>query len=117
MSIVPIEKVQDDPQRFLYRFPKMNAVRYHKMQEEYSFWKTVQVAELVASMSGLLLVPSSCIHWQRKLELDVKRRIIIKKRAFYLMQESDMTRMEKQKYDSWYIEISSKKDETHPVEI
>lgn len=110
MTIVPVEKLKDDPQRLLYRFPNMNAVRYHKMQEEYSFWKTVQVAELVASMSGLLVVPSSCIHWQRKMELDVQRRIVIKKRAFYLLPESDMTEMEKKKYRLWYVDFSAKNE-------
>ncbi|MEE4565945.1 hypothetical protein [Paenibacillus polymyxa] len=98
MSIVPAEKIENDPQEFLYRFPKMNAVRYHKMQEEFTFWKTVQIAEKVALISKLLLVPADCIHWQRKLVLGHECRIVIKKRAFYLISESEMTQTEKKKY-------------------
>lgn len=98
VSIVQIEKIENDPQEFLYRFPDITAVEYHKMQQEFTFWKTVQIAEKVAEVSGLLLVPRSCIHWERKLKFDCERRIIIKKRVFYLISESDMTESEKNKY-------------------
>lgn len=98
MSIVQLDKIKNDPQKLLYMFPNMNAVRYHKLQEEFSFWKSVKTAEEIAGIFGLLLVPRNCIHWQRKLEIEEKRRIVIKKRVFYLLAESEMTENEKRKY-------------------
>jgi hypothetical protein len=98
MSIVEMQKIENDPQEFLYRFPNITAIEYHKMQQEFTFWKTVQIAEKVARISGLLLVPRACIHWERKLKFDPERRIVIKKRVFYLISESEMTETEKSKY-------------------
>jgi hypothetical protein len=97
MTIVPFEKVQKDPQTLLYFFPSMNPVRYQKLIQEYMHWKYVQTAEKVALMSGKLLVPRDCIHWQRKKKLEDKK-IVINKRAFFVLSESEMSKTELTKY-------------------
>lgn len=97
MTIVPAEKVKSDPQTLLYHFPSMNAVRYQKLIQEYTYWKHVQTAEQVARLSGRVLVPRECIHWERKRKY-ADRRVIIQKRVFFVLLESEMTRKELENY-------------------
>lgn len=97
MSIVPLEKVRNDPQTLLYHFPSIHPVRYQKMSRDYTFWKHVQTAEKVAKMAGRLLVPRECIHWERKKGFE-DRRIVIQKKVFFVMLESEMTPGEVVKY-------------------
>jgi hypothetical protein len=97
MSIVPLAKVDKDPQTLLYHFPSMNAVRYQKLIQVYIYWKHVQTAEKVAKMSGKLLVPRECIHWQRKKKIE-DRKITICKKVFFVLAESEMSKTELLKY-------------------
>jgi hypothetical protein len=97
MTIVPAEKVEKDPQTLLYHFPSMHPVRYQKLLSEYTYWKQVQISEKVARMSGMLLVPRECIHWKRKMKLE-HRKVTIQKRAFFVLSESEMSRIELEKY-------------------
>jgi hypothetical protein len=97
MTIVPAEKVEKDPQTLLYHFPSMHPVRYQKLLSEFTYWKQVQIAEKVARMSGMMLVPRECIHWKRKLKLE-DRRVTLQKRAFFVLAESEMSKTELIKY-------------------
>jgi len=96
-SIVPARKVANNPENLLYYFPKMHPVRYQKLIHDYMFWKHVETAEKVARMSGNLLVPRDCIHWARKKQLE-DRRIIIQKKAFFCIKESEMSKTELKRY-------------------
>jgi hypothetical protein len=97
MSIVPLEKVQKDPQSLLYHFPSMHPVRYQKLSQEFNLWKHIQTAEKVAQLTGHFLVPRDCIHWKRKACIE-DRRVIIQKKVFFVLQESEMTKLELEKY-------------------
>ncbi|NHN35558.1 hypothetical protein [Paenibacillus agricola] len=97
MSIVPVAKLKNDPQTLLYHFPSMHPVRYQKLIQEYTYWKHVETAEKVARLSGRLLVPRDCIHWQRKGKY-AEQRVIIHKKAFFVLLETEMTPTELKKY-------------------
>jgi hypothetical protein len=97
VSIVPLDKVAKDPQTLLYHFPSIHPVRYQKLSQEYNLWKHIQTAEKVAQLTGHLLVPRDCIHWKRKANIE-DRRIVIQKNVFFVLQESEMTKSEIEKY-------------------
>jgi len=97
MTIVPAEKVANNPETLLYHFPSMHPVRYTKMIHEYIYWKHVQTAEKVAKMSGKLLVPRDCIHWDRKKHFS-NQRVVIQKKVFFVLGESEMTKGELKQY-------------------
>lgn len=97
MTLVPSGALKNDPQTLLYHFPSMHPVRYQKLSKDFTFWKHVETAEKVARMSGMHLVPRDCLHWGRKKNFE-ERRIVIQRKVFYVLAESDMTDTEKKKY-------------------
>lgn len=99
MSIVPAEKISNDPERLLYFYPSIHPVRFQKLSKEYRFWKQVDTAERVAKMTGCLLVPRECLHWERKQAFE-DRRIVIMRKVFYVLSPEMMTRTELEKYRS-----------------
>ncbi|SFT00528.1 hypothetical protein [Paenibacillus sp. 453mf] len=97
MTIVPTEKVKQDPQSYLFHFPSVHPIKYTRMFTEHHHWKAVEAAEKVAKMCGRVLVPASCLHWERK-ERKGDRRIQIGKHAFYALALEELTKNEHQKY-------------------
>jgi hypothetical protein len=97
ITIVPSGKIEKNPETLLYHFPSMHPVRYQKLIQEYTFWKHVETAEKVARMAGKYLVPRDCIHWERKSKFD-DRRIIIQKKAFFVLDESEMSKAELRRF-------------------
>lgn len=99
MSIVISSKIQHDPQTLLYHFPGIDKVRYTRLSQEYYFWKSVQAAEQAAAIVGCLLVPASCLHWERKLAVREKG-MKIGKFSYFILRRDEMTAREKMKYDT-----------------
>jgi hypothetical protein len=97
-SIVPLDKIEKDPRNLAYFYPRMPVTKYAKMTNEYFFWRMVQVAEAVAKLEGKLLIPASCIHWERKKKLS-ERMVSVFKQSFYLMTAAELTKNEKKKYE------------------
>ncbi|MFK4475781.1 hypothetical protein ABH897_005581 [Paenibacillus sp. RC73] len=96
-TIVPPSKVKHDPQELLYQFPSIPKIRYTKLSQEYYFWRQVQNAESIAAMFGRLLIPASCLHWQRK-NLFVERRVQVGRNCYYVLDKGELTKMEYTKY-------------------
>lgn len=97
MTIIPVDKLASDPQHLLYHFPSIHPVKYTKMSAEYHFWRSVAVAEQVAKMSGKLLIPATCLHWERKVR-HADRRLQIGKKSFFVMSQEELTNNELHKY-------------------
>lgn len=112
MTIVPADKIQNDPQHILYHFPSMNAVKYTKLSQEYHFWRSVDVAEQTARMFGSLLLPARCIHWERKTRL-ASRRIQIGKKSFYILKYEELTEIEWTKYKEEVAMVNENGAENH----
>lgn len=102
MSIVPIGKTEKNPQHLLYHFPSMHPVQFQKMSRDYHYWKEVSAAESVARISGKLLVPSKCLHWERK-ERFRNRMLRIQRTNYYVLSRSEMTAIEIEKYE-WEVQ-------------
>ncbi|MMZ53484.1 hypothetical protein D1872_152730 [compost metagenome] len=96
-TIVPLNKVKHDPQELLYQFPSIPKIRYTKLSQEYYFWRQVQNAESIAAMFGRLLIPASCLHWQRK-NLFSERRVQVGRNCYYVLDKGEMTKTEHAKY-------------------
>ncbi|KAF6614225.1 hypothetical protein HFE03_25855 [Paenibacillus sp. EKM102P] len=96
-TIVPANKVKHDPQELLFQFPSIPKVRYTRLSQEYYFWRQVQNAESIAAMFGRLLIPASCMHWQRK-NLFESRRVQVGRNYYYVLEKKELTKTEQAKY-------------------
>jgi hypothetical protein len=107
VSIIPNSVYQSDPRQMLYHFPSMSAVKYAKMASTFYHWKMVQTAEELVKIHGQYLIPSSCIHWKRKEDIDLKKKIKIGKHVYYILRLDEMTDKEKEKFYA-YLEEKDK---------
>ncbi|MBY9087904.1 hypothetical protein KIH86_27315, partial [Paenibacillus sp. HN-1] len=64
---------------------------------DYHYWRAVDAAERAAKACGRLLIPTACLHWQRKTRLE-DRRVQIAKTAFYCLEAAELTGLEYDKY-------------------
>ncbi|WP_175615914.1 hypothetical protein [Piscibacillus halophilus] len=104
ISIVPKKFKTKDPRQLLYHFPNMPVVKYAKMMQEFSFIHALACAEDVAHKTGHILVPYSCMHWERKKKL-IDMRIKIGRNSFFLLKEYELTKTEKRKLEIYVEEL------------
>lgn len=102
-SIVPSKKIAKDPQTLPYHFPSFPVVKYSKISSEYHFWKAVSLLEQAAHQNGKLLVPASCLHWERRKKFKTCL-ITVYKRSFYQLSYEELTEKEKTKYADLIVE-------------
>lgn len=105
ISILPPKYRDKDPRQLLYHYPSMPVVKYAKMMQEFSFYHALAVAEDIAHRQGFILVPYSCMHWERKKRFAADRRVKIGRRSFYMMRESELTPHEKRKLQKYVEQI------------
>lgn len=97
-SLVPERYRDKDPRSLLYLYPtSINIVAYAKKMQRFSFYQALEVAEDLAKRQGYILLPYSCIHWERAKKFGGERRVKIGRNSFYLMRESELTKREKEK--------------------
>ncbi|MEK5090511.1 hypothetical protein MKY98_26955 [Paenibacillus sp. FSL M8-0228] len=96
-TIVPASKIKHDPQELLYQFPSIPKIRYTRLSQEYYFWRQVKNAESIAAMFGRLLIPTSCLHWQRK-NIFEERRVQVGRNCYYVLNREELTKTEYSKY-------------------
>lgn len=96
-SIVPASKIKKDVTKLPYHFPSFPLVKYCKLSAEYHFWKAVRMLEQAAQQNGKILVPTSCLHWKRKKQLQANL-ILVYGRSFYQLAPDELTEAEKSKY-------------------
>lgn len=99
-SIVPMDFKFKDPRKELFLFPSMPVVWYAKKMQVYSFNQALEVAEDMAHKLGYVLLPATCIHWQRVQKIGQDRRVKIGKYSYYLMRLNEMTKTELTKLDN-----------------
>ncbi|MBP3041755.1 hypothetical protein J9303_20140, partial [Bacillaceae bacterium Marseille-Q3522] len=86
-SLVPAEYKEKDPRRLPWLYPKtLNLVYYAKKMQEFSFYQSLEVAEQLAKKQGFLLIPFSCVHWQRAKNFANDRKIKIGRKSFFLLR-------------------------------
>jgi hypothetical protein len=101
-SLVPEKYKKNDPRALPYLYPQsVNMVVYAKKMQEFSFFQALKSAEDVAHSQGLILLPWSCIHWQRAKNFGVDRKIKIGRNSYFLMKINELTKNEKQKLEMY----------------
>lgn len=100
-SLVPKGYKDKDPRSLPWLYPgTLNIVSYAKKMQEFSFYQTLEVAEDLAKRQGYLLLPWSCMHWQRVKKLGYDRKIKIGRKSFFLLKIEEMTKTEKIKLEA-----------------
>jgi hypothetical protein len=109
-SLVPKEYKKKDPRTLLFYYPtSINIVAYAKKMQKFSFYQALEVAEDLAKKQGYILLPWSCIHWQRAKNFGIDRKVKIGRKSFFLMKPDELTRSEKYKLERYLEEL--KKEE------
>lgn len=107
-SLLPQEyKDKDkDPRRLPWLYPgTLNLVYYAKKMQEFSFYQALEVAEDLASKQGFILLPHSCIHWQRAKNFGYDRKVKIGRKSFFLMKPNELTKSEGLKLEKYLEEL------------
>lgn len=97
-SIVPKNYKNQDPRALLYLFPTtFNIVAFAKKLQQFSFYQTLEVAEDMARKQKMILLPFSCIHWERAKQYGQDRKVKIGRKSFFMMRMDELTKKERQK--------------------
>lgn len=106
ITLVPREYRKKDPRSLLYYYPtSINVVAYAKKMQKFSFYQTLEVAEELAKKQGYILLPYSCMHWQRAKNYGVDRKIKIGRNSYFLMKPHELTKTEKVKLQRYLEEV------------
>jgi hypothetical protein len=105
-SLVPKEYKKKDPRSLLYFHPQsINIVAYAKKMQAFAFYQALEVAEELAKKQGFILLPWSCIHWQRAKSFGYDRKIKIGRNSFFLMKPNELTKSEEIKLEGYIKEL------------
>ena len=102
LSLVQPERIARDPRKLAYLYPNMPVSRYKAQVDEYYRLTCLAALEQVAKMQNAKLIPASIIHHRRR---DTARRITLFGRAYYVIDDDDLTDLEIEKYRQ-YVQLS-----------
>lgn len=106
ISLIPKNYKDKDPRTLPYLYPEsLNIVAYAKKVQAFSFYQTLEVAEDLARRQGFILLPWSCIHWQRAKNYGPDRKIKIGRKSFFLMKPEELTKSERTKLLNYVEEV------------
>ncbi|WP_458414523.1 hypothetical protein ACNQFZ_06560 [Schinkia sp. CFF1] len=106
ISVVPETFLEKDPRNLPYHFPNFPIVKYAKIMNDFNYYYALKAAEEVAHKSGYFLLPTSCMHWQRKGQFtELNRKIKIGNYSFFMMKEEELTKSERQKLERYLEEL------------
>lgn len=104
-SLVPDKYKEKNIRALPYLYPtKLNLVVYAKQMQELAFYQALEVAENLARRQGFMLVPWSCLHWQRAKAYGPDRKIKIGRNSFFLLKPNELTKGEIKKLEQYYTE-------------
>jgi hypothetical protein len=105
-SLVPKGYKNKDPRPFAYLYTKsINIVSYAKSMQKFAFYQALEVAEDLAKKQGFILLPWSCIHWQRAQSFGIDRKVKIGRKSFFLMKPNELTKGETMKLEKYLEEL------------
>lgn len=106
-TLVPADYRDKDPRGLLYLYSEtLNIVAYAKKMQRFAFYQSLSVAEDLAKRQGYILLPWSCIHWQRAKEFGADRKIKIGRNSFFLMKPDELTKTEEKKLKIYLTELN-----------
>lgn len=74
--------------------------------QEFCFYQALEVAEEIAHKQGYILLPYSCMHWQRKKEYAADRKVKVGRNSYFMMREDELTESEKNKLQDYLTELN-----------
>lgn len=105
-TLVPDKWRDKDPRALLYLYPNsVNIVAYAKKMQQFSFYQALTVAEDLAKRQGYILLPYSCIHWERAKKFGEERKVKIGRKSFFLMKITELTKTEREKLSAHLEEL------------
>jgi hypothetical protein len=105
-SLIPEGYRDKDPRSLLFLYPNsINIVAYAKSMQKFAFFQALEVAEDLAKRQGFILLPWSCIHWQRAKNYGIDRKIKIGRKSFFLMKPDELTKSEATKLKKYLEEL------------
>jgi hypothetical protein len=108
-SLIPEGYRKKDPRSLLYLYPNsINIVAYAKSMQKFAFFQALEVAEDLAKRQGYILLPWSCIHWQRAKNYGSDRKVKIGRKSFFLMRPNELTKSEETKLERYLEELHKK---------
>lgn len=100
-TLIPDTWKNKDPRSLLYLYPNsVNIVAYAKKMQQFSFYQALAVAEDLAKRQGFILLPHSCIHWERAKKFGDERKVKIGRNSFFLMKIKELTKKEMEKLEA-----------------
>ncbi|AIF45736.1 hypothetical protein [Virgibacillus sp. SK37] len=106
VSLIPSGYKDKDPRRLPFLYPEtLNIVSYAKKAQTFYFYQSLEVAEDLAKRQGFILLPWSCIHWQRAKHYGIDRKVKIGRKSFFLMKPDELTKGEKRKLQEYLEEV------------
>lgn len=97
-TLLPKGYKEKDPRALLYLYPtSLNIVAFAKKLQKFSFYQALEVAEDLAKRQGFILLPFSCIHWERAKRFGEERRVKIGRKSFFMMKLTELTKKETEK--------------------
>ncbi|MBU8905585.1 hypothetical protein [Desertibacillus haloalkaliphilus] len=97
LSLIPDNYKDRDPRNLLYHFPSMPKVKFAKLMNKFYYFKALEAVEEAARKNGFILVPFQCMHWKRKKDYALDRKVKCCGRSFFMMKVSELTSSEKNK--------------------
>jgi|SRR5690625_122408 len=109
ISIVHKRYKEKDPRTLPFLYPeRINIVAYAKRVQIFSFFYTLEVAENLVKKLGFILLPWSCMHWERVKEYGSDRRVKIGRRSFFMMKPSELTKREREKLIEYVEDLNNR---------
>ena len=107
-SLVPKDYKKKDPRALLYLYPEtINYVAYAKRMQIFSFYQSLEIVEDLAKRQGYLLLPWTCIHWNRAKNFGPSRKVKIGRKSFFMLKPTELTKSEKMKREGYLEEIEA----------
>lgn len=101
-TLVPSDYKAKDPRPLTYLFPgSINLVAYTKQLQVFNFYQQLEVVEQLAHNLGYILLPFSCMHWERAKKFGYDRKVKIGRKSYFLLRPDEMTKGEKRKLESY----------------
>lgn len=107
-SLIPCNYKKNDPRNLLYHFPSIPIVKFAKLLQDFYFYKQLELAEDLANRNGFILLPFSCMHWERAKKFAEDRRVKIGRHSFFMMKQSELTKNEESKLKKHLEEVRRK---------
>lgn len=102
ITLVPANYKEKDPRQLAFNYASTiqntsnGLVIYNKYVQQFIYYHSLDVAEQFAKQMGMILIPSTCIHWRRAKDF-VDRRVKVGRKSFYALREDELNKKEQKK--------------------